>query len=140
MLILGAGQVWLYIMSQEQRREVSDQAFGTGSRAVRRIVEWRLAIGAHDIACIGFAADGSATVHACGGRQPRSFGQCGVTDRQAVSAGGLERALFDAARPGKAPALDQRQSLKIIAVVCSPPPEGEWALDGAAAYRRGDQT
>ncbi len=38
--------------------------------------------------------------------------------------GGLERALFDAARPGKAPALDQRQSQEIIAVVCSPPPEG----------------
>jgi transposase len=38
--------------------------------------------------------------------------------------GGLERALFDAARPGKAPALDQRQSQQIIAVVCSPPPEG----------------
>ena len=37
---------------------------------------------------------------------------------------GLERALFDAARPGKAPVLDQRQSQQIIAVVCSPPPEG----------------
>jgi putative transposase len=37
---------------------------------------------------------------------------------------GLERAVFDAARPGKAPALDQRQSQQIIAVVCSPPPEG----------------
>ena len=37
---------------------------------------------------------------------------------------GLERALFDAARPGKAPALDQRQSQEIIAVVCSTPPEG----------------
>jgi transposase len=37
---------------------------------------------------------------------------------------GLDRALFDAARPGKAPALDQHQSQQIIAVVCSPPPEG----------------
>ena len=37
---------------------------------------------------------------------------------------GLERALFDAARPGKAPALDQQQSQQIIAVACSPPPEG----------------
>jgi transposase len=36
----------------------------------------------------------------------------------------LDRALFDAARPGKSPALDQRQSQQIIAVVCSPPPEG----------------
>ena len=38
--------------------------------------------------------------------------------------GGLERALFDAPRPGKAPALNQQQRQQIIAVVCSPPPEG----------------
>ena len=38
--------------------------------------------------------------------------------------GGLERALFDAARPGKAPALDLEQQQSIVAVVCSPPPEG----------------
>ena len=38
--------------------------------------------------------------------------------------GGLERALFDAPRPGKAPGLEQQQQQRIIAVVCSPPPEG----------------
>ena len=38
--------------------------------------------------------------------------------------GGLERALFDASRPGKAAVLDQQQQQRIIAVVCSPPPEG----------------
>ena len=38
--------------------------------------------------------------------------------------GGIERALFDAARPGKTPALDQQQQRRIMAVVCSPPPEG----------------
>src|ERR1019366_2141861 len=38
--------------------------------------------------------------------------------------GGLDRALFDGARPGKAPALDQEQRQRIIAVACSPPPEG----------------
>jgi putative transposase len=38
--------------------------------------------------------------------------------------GGLERALFDASRPGKVRALDQQQQQRIIAVVCSPPPEG----------------
>jgi len=36
--------------------------------------------------------------------------------------GGLERALFDASGPGKAPALDQQQQQRIIAVVCSPAP------------------
>jgi hypothetical protein len=39
-------------------------------------------------------------------------------------AGDLERGLFDAARPGKSPGLD-RQPQRIIAVVCSPPPEGQ---------------
>jgi putative transposase len=38
--------------------------------------------------------------------------------------GGLERALFEAARPGKAPALDPEQRQRIIAVACSSPPEG----------------
>ena len=38
--------------------------------------------------------------------------------------GGVERAVFDAARPGKAPALDLEQQQSIVAVVCSPPPEG----------------
>jgi len=40
---------------------------------------------------------------------------------------GLERALFDASRPGKTPALDQQQRQRIIAVVCSPRPKGERA-------------
>jgi transposase len=38
--------------------------------------------------------------------------------------GGLERALWEAARPGKAPALDTEQRQRIIAVACGPPPEG----------------
>src|ERR1035437_626800 len=38
--------------------------------------------------------------------------------------GGLERALFEAPRPGKAPALNEQQRQRIIAVACSPPPEG----------------
>lgn len=44
--------------------------------------------------------------------------------------GGLDRALFDGARPGKSPALDQEQRQRIIAVACSPPPEGRarWAV------------
>jgi transposase len=38
--------------------------------------------------------------------------------------GGLDRALFDGPRPGAAPLLDQQQQQRIIAVACSPPPEG----------------
>ena len=50
----------------------------------------------------------------------KSVWQIGKRYRQ----GGIERALFDAARPGKTPALDQQQQQRIVAVVCSPPPEG----------------
>ena len=32
--------------------------------------------------------------------------------------------MFDAYRPGKAAGLDQQEQQRIIAVVCSPPPEG----------------
>ena len=38
--------------------------------------------------------------------------------------GGLERALYEKARPGAAEALDDGQKQRIIAMVCSDPPEG----------------
>jgi transposase len=43
---------------------------------------------------------------------------------------GLESALHEKARPGKQPALDAGQSQRIIAMVCSPPPEGmaRWSV------------
>jgi putative transposase len=43
---------------------------------------------------------------------------------QRYLAGGLERALFDAPRPGSAPALNLEQSQQVVALVCSSPPEG----------------
>jgi putative transposase len=39
-------------------------------------------------------------------------------------AGGLERALTDAPRPGGKPALDATQSQQIVAMVCADPPHG----------------
>jgi putative transposase len=38
--------------------------------------------------------------------------------------GGLEAALFEKQRPGAAPVLDDSQKQRIIAMVCSHPPEG----------------
>jgi hypothetical protein len=38
--------------------------------------------------------------------------------------GGLQRAIYDAARPGQKPLLDTEQGQRIIAMVCGPPPEG----------------
>ncbi len=37
---------------------------------------------------------------------------------------GLERALYDKSRPGAAPVLEDRHKQRIIAMVCSDPPEG----------------
>ena len=38
--------------------------------------------------------------------------------------GGLERALYERPRPGKSSLLDAQQRLRIVALVCGPPPEG----------------
>jgi putative transposase len=43
---------------------------------------------------------------------------------QRYLAGGLDRALFDAPRPGKVPVLDQKQRQQVVALVCGPAPEG----------------
>lgn len=43
---------------------------------------------------------------------------------QRYQADGLERALFDAPRPGKVPSLDPGQRQQVVALVCSSPPEG----------------
>jgi len=44
--------------------------------------------------------------------------------------GGLEAALFEKQRPGAAPVLDESQKQRIIAMVCSDPPEGRarWTI------------
>jgi hypothetical protein len=43
---------------------------------------------------------------------------------QRYLAGGLERALFDAPRPGHGSVLNLEQSQQVVALVCSSPPEG----------------
>jgi len=43
---------------------------------------------------------------------------------QRYQQGGLERALYERARPGKAALLDGPQRQRIVALVCGPPPEG----------------
>lgn len=44
---------------------------------------------------------------------------------------GLERALYDAPRPGKERLLNENQAVAIIAMVCAQPPEGRdrWTLE-----------
>ena len=43
---------------------------------------------------------------------------------QRYQQGGLGRALYEGTRPGKEARLDGRQRQRIVALVCSPPPEG----------------
>jgi putative transposase len=43
---------------------------------------------------------------------------------QRFQQGGLERALYERPRPGKAAALDARQRQRIVALACGPAPEG----------------
>ena len=43
---------------------------------------------------------------------------------QRYQQGGLDRALYEGARPGKEALLDAQQRQRIVALVCSPPPEG----------------
>jgi hypothetical protein len=54
---------------------------------------------------------------------------------QRYLAGGLDRALFDAPRPGSAPLLNLEQSQQVVALVCSSPPEGfaRWSVRLLAA-------
>ena len=44
--------------------------------------------------------------------------------------GGLERALYDAPRPGQPPRLDGKESAQVLAIACSEPPDGfeRWTL------------
>ncbi len=54
---------------------------------------------------------------------------------------GLERSLYEDSRPGREPALSERESQHIVAMVCGPPPEGRarWSVSLIAeeAVRRG---
>lgn len=78
---------------------------------------------------------------------PKAGAAVGITAQAArgiakrYSEGGLDRALFDAPRPGAKPLLDKKQSSRIVAMVCSRPPEGfsRWSLRLIAreASRRG---
>jgi putative transposase len=51
---------------------------------------------------------------------PQAIRKVGHRYRQ----GGLERALYEMARPGAAEVLDDGQKQRIVAMVCSDPPEG----------------
>ncbi len=65
---------------------------------------------------------------------------CGIATvgrvRRRYEEDGLDRALSEAPRPGQPKRLSERQSVKIVAMVCGPPPAGRarWTLEFVAEY------
>jgi|ERR1035438_2579017 putative transposase len=109
---MGRGKRLQIELKQRDRQQV-EQLLGGGLQAVRTTLR-ALALRQMD------QGQSTPAVGANVGLSAKAVWQIGKRYQQ----GGLERALFDASRPGKAPALDFEQQQRIIAVVCSPPPEG----------------
>ena len=65
---------------------------------------------------------------------------CGIATvgrvRRRYEEEGLDRALSEAPRPGQPKRLSERQSAKIVAMVCGPPPSGRarWTLELIVEY------
>jgi putative transposase len=109
---MGRGRGLRIGLSRRDRKQV-DELLRGGLQPVRTVLR-ALALRQMD--------DGQSTpaVGASLGLSAKAVWQIGKRYQQ----GGLERALFEAARPGKAQALDAEQRQRIIAVACSPAPEG----------------
>jgi len=109
---MGRGRGLRIGLSRRDRKQV-DELLRGGLQPVRTVLR-ALALRQMD--------DGQSTpaVGASLGLSAKAVWQIGKRYQQ----GGLERALFEAARPGKAQALDPEQRQRIIAVACSPAPEG----------------
>jgi transposase len=109
---MGRGRRLEIALTPKDRQQI-EQVLGGGLQAVRTVIR-ALAL---------LQMDQGQSTPAVGANlmlSAKAVWQIGKRYQQ----GGIERALFDAARPGKAPALDQQQQQRIVAVVCSPPPEG----------------
>ena len=103
----------LRIVLTRRHRQQVEELLNSGSQPVRTVLR----------ALVLRQMDGGRTTPAVGanlGLSAKAVWQIAKRYQQ----GGLERALFDARRPGKAPALDVEQRQRIIAVACWPPPEG----------------
>ena len=109
------------------------------SRADRRQIETMLSGGTQPVRSVLRAlalrlmGEGRTTVEAAAvvGISAKAAWEIGKRYRE----GGLERAIYDAPRPGQKPLLDAEQAQPIIAMVCGPPPQGRarWTLRLIAA-------
>jgi transposase len=103
---------------------VSSRTLTPGSPGVgRAIAGWPTAGSNH---AEGVGASRSGRREACQSRGSR-LGLAAKTVREIrdrYRQSGLERALYDKPRPGAVPRLDASQRQRVIAMVCSDPPEG----------------
>ena len=99
-------------LSRQERRQI-DELLSGGVQPVRVVIR-ALVLRQMD--------DGRSTVEAGAGVgvSAKVAWEIGKRYRE----GGLERAIYDAPRPGQKPLLDVEQGQRIIAMVCGPQPEG----------------
>jgi len=102
-------QVSLTCWDRESIRELLDG----GVQEVRTVLR-ALALQQLDL---GLSTPAAGALVGLSGKTVREIGQRYLD-------GGLERALFDAPRPGKVPVLDAKRRQQIVALVCGPAPEG----------------
>ncbi len=103
----------LQIRLSRQEREQIDELLSGGVQPVRVVIR-ALVLRQMD--------DGRSTVEAGAGVGASAKVAWAIGKRYLE--GGLERALYDAPRPGQRPLLDAEQGQRIIAMVCGPPPAG----------------
>jgi putative transposase len=110
-------------LSRQERRQI-DKVLSGGVQPVRTVI--RALVLRH-------MDEGRSTVEAGAsvGISAKAAWEIGKRCQQ----GGLERAIYDAPRPGQAPLLDAEQSQRVIAMVCGPPPTGRarWTVRLIAA-------
>ena len=109
---MGRGVRFHFELTEEDRQQI-EGLLGSGMQSVRTVVR----------ALVLRQLDQGRSTAEIGAGLSLSAKTVWLTGKR-YQGGGLQRALFDAPRPGKAPALDQRQRQHVVALVCSPPPPG----------------
>ena len=99
-------------LSQSERRQIEELLSG-GVQPVRAVIR-ALVLRQMD--------EGRTTVEAGAGVGISAKAAWEIGKR--YQEGGLERAIYDAPRPGQKPLLDAEHGQRIIAMICGPPPAG----------------
>jgi len=99
-------------LSQSERRQIEELLSG-GVQPVRAVIRALV---------LRQMGEGRTTVEAGAGVGISAKAAWEIGKR--YQEGGLERAIYDAPRPGQKPLLDAEHGQRIIAMICGPPPAG----------------